>query len=465
MRMKRTLVASFMALALLLGACGGDDDGGSAAVGSGELEGTEITFSVSLAEEEQDAVQELLDQFEEDTGATVNLTSVSSADLPQKLRVEVGAGDPTIHLFAQDNLALKVLVDENLVEDLSDVELPDGIIESMIPEQFDDKTFFLPFRPNVRIAYANQERFEAADVEPPTTTEEFREVAEALREEANGTAKVTLSLAEGDPAAVTISEWIVSFGGNPLVLNDEGSVEAFEFLQGMWRDGLLARESLLAKFDTEVDYLQGETSWLAQNWPVTSAQLSEQGLLDRFTVYEGWEGPERAAHVIGGDVLGVPRGVSEEEKEAALALADFLISEDAQKTLVERNAWPSVRDDAYSDVPEEQQETFEAIQAALEDGWYRPNVAYWSNVSEQMNAAVRRIIVDGAPVEATLNELHGNIEAAAEAAGAEYPPAEDGDSGGAAGISPSPGTTPEATGTASPTATATAAATPSPAAS
>src|SRR5688500_19041993 len=133
--MKRAAVASLMALAMLLGACGGgDDDGGSGAVGSGELEGTEVTFSVSLAEEEQDAVQELLDQFEEDTGATVNLTSVSSADLPQKLRVEVGAGDPTIHLFAQDNLALKVLVDENLVEDLSDVELPDGIIESMIPE-------------------------------------------------------------------------------------------------------------------------------------------------------------------------------------------------------------------------------------------------------------------------------------------------------------------------------------------
>lgn len=444
MRMRRAAVASIMALALLLGACGGDDDGGSGAVGSGDLEGTEITFSVSLAEEEQGAVRELLDQFEEDTGATVNLTSVSSADLPQKLRVEVGAGDPTIHLFAQDNLALKVLVDENLVEDLSDVELPDGIIESMIPEQFNDQTFFLPFRPNVRIAYANRERLESADAERPTTHTEFREVAEAVAEEA-GTPKVTLSLAEGDPAAVTISEWIVSFGGNPLVLNDEGSVAAFEFLQGMWRDNLLARESLLAKFDTEVDYLQGETSWLAQNWPVTSAQLSEQGLLDRFIVYEGWEGPERAAHVIGGDVLGIPRGVTEDEREAALALADFLISEDAQKTLVERNAWPSVRDDAYSDVSEEQQETFEAIQAALEDGWYRPNVSYWSNVSEQMNVAVRRIIVEGAPVQATLNQLNAAIATAAEAAGAEYPPAEeDGDDGGgAAGISPSPGTTPE----------------------
>jgi hypothetical protein len=90
-------------------------------------------------------------------------------------------------------------------------------------------------------------------------------------------------------------------------------------------------------------------------------------------------------------------------------------------------------------------------------------VAYWPNVSEQMNAAVKRIIVDGAPVKATLDELHAAIETAARAAGAEYPPAEDGDAGGAAGISPSPGTTPEASPAA--TATATAAATPSPATS
>ena len=437
--MRKAAIAAVSVLALLVGACG-NGDGGRA--GGGDLEGTTITFSVSLAEEEQAAIRDLLDDFESDTGATVNLTSVSSADLPQKLRVEVGAGNPTVHLFAQDNLALKVLVDEDLVEDLSDVELPDGIIESMIPEQFDGNTYFLPFRPNVRIAYANRERLQAAGVERPTTHTEFRAVAEALAEE-GGTPKVTLSLAEGDPGAVTISEWIVSFGGNPLILNDEGSAQAFAFLQGMWRDNLLARESLLAKFDTEVDYLQGETSWLAQNWPVTSAQLDEQGLLDRFIVYEGWAGPERAAHVIGGDVLGIPRGVSEQEKEAALALADFLISEDAQKTLVERNAWPSVRDDAYSEVSDEQEDTFAAIQAALEDGWYRPNVAYWSNVSEQLNTAVRRIIVDGEPVQATLDQLHTNIRAAAEQAGAEYPPA-DGDGGGTG--SPAAG----ATGTATP---------------
>jgi trehalose transport system substrate-binding protein len=419
--MRRHLLLLLLVPLLALPACGGDDDDDEGAAGGRELAGTSITFSISLAQEEQAAVQSLVEQFESETGADVTVTAVTSSDLPAKLRVEVGAGRPTVHLFAQDNLALAVLVQENLVEDLSDVALPGGIVQAMIPERFNDKQYFLPFRPNVRVAYVNTDRFQGANVQRPQTVEEFRTVAQRLRDAAGGP-KVTLSLAQGDPAAVTISEWIVSYGGNPLILNDDGSVRAFEFLQGMWRDNLLARESLLGKFDTEPDYLIGETAWLAQNWPFTTSQLAEQGLLPKFDVYAGFRGPSRAAHVIGGDVLGIPRGVTPEQRRAAVELARFLMSREAQETLAERNAWPSIREDAYGDVPAEQRETFEAIQNALKDGWYRPNVVYWSDVSEQMNAAVRRVIEGGENARTVLNELHGRIETAARQKGAQYPP-------------------------------------------
>lgn len=420
--MRRHLLALLLVPLLALPACGGNNDEAAPQAGGGQLAGTSITFSISLAAEEQAAVEDLVRQFESRTGADVTVTAVTSSDLPAKLKVEVGAGRPTVHLFAQDNLALASLVQDNLVEDLSDVRVPGEVLPSMTPQKFDGKQYFLPFRPNVRVAYVNAERFRSANVRPPGTVEELRDVARRTRD-AGGGPKMTLSLAQGDPAAVTISEWIVSYGGNPLLLNDDGSVRAFEFIQGMWRDGLLARESLLGKFDTEPDYLVGETAWLAQNWPFTTAQLAEQGLLDRFDVYEGWRGPSRAAHVIGGDVLGIPRGVSPEQRRAAVELAQFLISRDAQATLAERNAWPSVRQDAYGEVPAEQRETFDAVQKALENGWYRPNVVYWSDVSEQMNAAVRRILEGGENPRTVLNELNGRIAAAARQKGAQYPPA------------------------------------------
>jgi trehalose transport system substrate-binding protein len=388
--------------------------------GGGDLAGTTITFSTSLAQAETAAIQDLLPEFQRTTGAKVNLTAVTAADLPEKLKVEVPANN-TIHLFAQDNVSLRVLVDGNLVEDLSDVELPDGIVPALVPAKFDGKQLFLPFRPNVRVAYVNKDRFESANADAPKTTTDLRATAEKLKAKA-GAAKVTLSLADGDPGAVTISEWIVSFGGNPVLLNDEGSIKAFEFIQSLWKDNLLARESLLGKFDTEVDNLQGETAWFAQNWPFTTSELVKQGLISKFDVYEGYAGPDRAAHAIGGDVLGIPRGVSGDEKRAALALANFLISRETQQTLAEKNAWPSVRDDAYGQVPDDQKQTFEAIQEAMKDGWYRPNLSYWSDVSEQINVAITRVIENGENAKTVLDELHAKIEAAAKAKGAQYPP-------------------------------------------
>jgi len=408
-------------LVLLATACGGGkkEDGTTT---SGEFSGVSITFSTSLAETELPAVQQVIDAFQEASGATVTLTQVDSATLPQKLQVEVDSGNHTIHLFAQDNLALRALVDQELVEDLSDVEIPDGVNPTLIPEQFDGVSYFLPYRPNVKVVYVNKGRFEEAGATPPTTVDEFVSTAEKLKADA-GQPKVVIQL-EGSSgaAAVTISSWIVSYGGDPLILNDEGSVQAFTTLQQLWQDELLAPESLQSKFDTDIDYLRGETAWMAQNWPFTTATLADQGILGEFDVYSGWAGPAGPANVVGGEVLGIPRGVSGKQKDAAVALAQYLMSKEAQEILVAENAWPSVRDDALGQVPEEQKQTFDAIQEALQSGWYRPNVAYWGDVDEAINQAIQQIMVDGQPVQSTLDALHGQIEKAATDAGAQYPP-------------------------------------------
>ncbi len=421
----KSLVALASVLALVGVACSKKSPTVSpSAASSGTLAGTTITFSDSLAESEVAGVKDVLKMFQDETGVTVNLTAVTAQDLPQKLQVEVNSDHHTIQLFAQDNLALATLVDKGLVEDLSDVQLPDGITPSLIPQMFDGKQYFLPYRPNVRITYVNKDRFSSAGVSPPTTVDEYKAVAEKLKA-AGGVGKVTLSLADQPdtgPLGVTVSEWVVSYGGNPLLLNDSGSVQAFTFLQGMWKEGDFAPESKLAKYDTEVDDLKGETSWMATNWPFTTAELASTGILDKFSVYAGWKGPARAAHVIGGEVLGIPKGVSGKQKEAAIALAQFLVSKEAQTVLVAKNSWPSVRSDALAQVPADQKSTFDAITAALADGWYRPNVVYWSDVESAMDDAVTRILYNGEDPTTVLNDEHTKIASAAAAKGATYPP-------------------------------------------
>lgn len=423
MKHRWRVFALLAALLMTAAACGGDGDGGDT-TGTGEFAGTTITMSVALAESERAAVQEVLNKFKAQTGATVTLTSVTAQDLPAKLEVEVKSNNRTIHLFAQDNLALAVLVDKDLVEDLSSVNVPDGVTEALIPEKFDGKQFFMPFRPNVRVTYVNKDRFSAAAVQPPTTVDEYKTVAEKLRAEAGG-GKVTLSLAnqpDTGPLGVTVSEWVVAHGGNPLILNDTGSVQAFTTLQDLWKAGVFAKESRLAKFDTEVDYLKGETAWFATNWPFTTAELAKAGVLEKFEVYKGWAGPSREAHVVGGDVLGIPKGVTGKQKDAAIALAQYLVSKEAQEILVAKNSWPSVRQDALADVPAEQKTTFEAIGQALSAGWYRPNVVYWSDVEAAMDRAVTAILYNGQNPKTVLDAQNARISTAAKQKGAEYPP-------------------------------------------
>src|SRR5689334_13165768 len=221
MRRRSRFFAVAAVVATVAVACGGGNgsSGGNTPAGGGEFKGVTITFSVSLAESEVAAVQQVLDMFKSQTGATVKLTQVTAQDLPQKLQVEVSSGNHTIQLFAQDNLSLAVLVDKGLVEDLSNVQLPDGITPALIPQKFDGKQYFLPFRPNVRVTYVNKDRFSAAGVSPPTTTDEYKAVAEKLKASGGGQGKITLSLADqpdSGPLGVTVSEWIVSFGGDPL---------------------------------------------------------------------------------------------------------------------------------------------------------------------------------------------------------------------------------------------------------
>jgi trehalose transport system substrate-binding protein len=418
---RRHWTVAVLALALVATACGAPETGEQA--GEGELSGTSITFNVSLAEEEQEGIQQVLDAFAQQTGAEVKVSNVPAEDIPNKLQVEVESGNNTIHLISYDNNTLPILVDEELVQPLDEVQIPSEVNEALIPATFDGTQYFLPFRPNVRVAYANSQQFESAGVQPPTTFDEYRSMAETFAQE-TGQPRVTVSLAPGSSAPVVISEWILSFGGDPVVLNDEGSVQAMTELQSMWNDGLIARESLQAEFDTEVDYLRGETAYYAQNWPFTSSIFADEGVLELFALDNGWAGPGGEFHVVGGDVLAIPSGVEGDQKAAAIQLANFLMGQEAQSILAEVNAWPSIRDDAVQNVPEELQPTFDAVQEALQNGWYRPSVSYWPDVQVAMDEAVRRILQEGEDPQTVLDELHDQVEQAAQQSGDPYPPEE-----------------------------------------
>jgi len=386
---------------------------------------TVITFSVKVEDRERPALEELLRNFERQTPRAtldrlvrfadsgriqVNLITVDPTALPDRLARETRAGTPTIDLFAQDNLALWQLVHRRLVQPLPDVPDPPQVPRKLLPPRFDDQRYFLPFRPNVRLTYTDRHCLPAG-LSPPTTLAALEATARQLRTK-QGPPRLTLSLAPGDPTAVTISELILAFGGNPRVLNGRASVRAFTYLSQLWRSGLLTRVSFAARFDTEVTWLEDGTSCIAQNWSYTASELAKRGQLGHFAVGAGWAGPSGVArHVIGGDVLGIPAGVKGARRDAAVALAKYLMSREAQQLLVRENTWPSIREDASSAAPAGQGDTYRAINEALRNGWYRPQDTGCRPVlSNGMNEAVSRILQQTQPLKGVLDDVQLKYE-------------------------------------------------------
>ncbi len=379
-------------------------------VGCGRREDPDALRVVMNLSEEEWAVMrgQVLPAFTEQTGTRVQAFQVGSGQLISQLEALVGAGRAEIDLFAQDNMSLAALVNRGLVRDLSEYtdQIPAAVPEHLTDAgRFEGKLYFLPFRPNVQITYFNTRAFAEHGLTPPQTWAELLTVARTFYEK-EGSGRFVFKGYGSAPTATQIYEYILQAGGDPLAFDDEGCVAAFSFLQELGR--YFSPESSRAKWDSMNEILARQEGYLGQNWPFGVAVLVQQFGLDFIGTYGGWSGPAGRAHVVGGDVLGIP--VNSERVEAALALSAFLQSVEVQEMLVRELGWPSIRDDAYGEVPEWQRPHFASVQDALKHGVFRKNVAWWPAYQQMVVQAYQQIVLQGEDVQETLTRLKQQLE-------------------------------------------------------
>ncbi len=399
----------------LLAACGQVGGGGAARTGGGTGGGGSVTFVTSLAEDEKQVVGDLLKQFEGSAGVQVKMVQMESQDVVNQLKAKKQANKVDVDLIAQDNLRLGPLVREAIVEDLSGEQgrIPESAIQQLLPvSQFDGKTYFLPYRPNVQIAYYNADKLNGYGLKPPETWDDLMATAQALKDK-EGVGKVAIQGSAGDPLTVSVFEFIKQAGGDPLVLNDAGSVQAFDFLQKL--EPLMTPEYRTAKFDTMNTILSNDTAYLGSNWPFGISVIVQKNGRKDIKAYHGWKGPQKESHVLGGEVLGIPIGAP--NKAGALQVADFLMSKDSQGQLLSKLGWPPMRTDAFGTVPDWQTEYFQAVQQALKNVDARPNVPYWDDASRAMNDAFRDVVQQKQSTKETLDRYAATIQRAKQASG------------------------------------------------
>ncbi|MCF6092787.1 extracellular solute-binding protein [Microaerobacter geothermalis] len=419
------LFSLLLVASLLLAGCGKTEDQGSASNNatlgeqkseSQKSETKTIRVLMGLGENEWEVMRnDVLPAFESKTGIKVEAIQVEAGDVANKLEAQIKANKVEIDLITQDVNALSGLVARDLVEDLSayQSEIPETVIQGMVDAgTFNGKLLFLPYRPNVEIAYYNENKYAEYGLQPPKTWDDLLKQAKFFKEK-EGIGRIAIKgNLEGDNV-LHIFDFIKSAGGDPYVLNDEGSVRAFEFLQELWP--YLSPDSKKANWNFMNQFIATDSVYLGQNWPFGINVIVKDGGKKEIKAYSGWAGPVKESHALGGEVIGIPKGSP--NKEAAIEFAKFLMSKDIQEILVSKLAWPAVRSDAYGKVEEWQKPYFDAVKNALEKAEPRGNVSYWDDVQKAILDAFRDVVINGAEVKPTLDKYANQIAEAKTKAG------------------------------------------------
>jgi trehalose transport system substrate-binding protein len=347
----------------------------------------ELRVSVTLAPiERQVFEQQILPGFTERTGRKVTIVQMQPDTLIDVLENEGGSA---FDLLAVDNDQIGQLAHQDLVQDMSEAVslIPGETLPAMRSlSQFEDRTLFLPFRPNVMITYYDQAQFQRLGVAPPQAWDQLLDVAARLKE--NGE-HLELHGASGAPSATQLYEFLLQAGGDPFALDSPQSMQALKFLEQL--APALDGDTEKAKFDTVNDDLVGGETALAPNWTFGVREVVVEAGKRDVAVHPGWAGPAGPAHVLGGDVLAIPRG--SERRKPALELAEYLLSQPVQATLANELFWPSMRTDAYQSVQPELRPYWDAITEAMTNAAPRPAVACWHDVEKVLSKAWNAIVV------------------------------------------------------------------------
>jgi trehalose transport system substrate-binding protein len=372
---------------------------------------TELSVMMGLGELEWRTMRErIFPPFEQQHGVTIRGIQAEAADAVKKLVAMHRAGRMQVDLIAQDVLLLQPLVDGGVMADLSahQGEIPPTALPQLVQVgTFNGAIYFMPYRPNVQIAYYHDTKFAAYGLQPPRTWDELLAVANRFKAE-EGIGRVLLHGTLDLNTTTHVVEFIWAAGGDPLVLNDPGSVQAFTFLQQL--APALAPETRRANWNTTNTFLATESVYLARNWPFGVHLLVQQAGKTQIKAYPGWRGPIRQAHVLGGEVIGIPRGAP--HRELALQFMRYLISKSVQESLVSALGWPSFRSDAYGTIEAWQIPYFAAVQEALSHARPRPQVPNWAEVDRALSGAFRDIVYAGQPVQTTLDRYHRQLQSA-----------------------------------------------------
>ena len=367
-----------------------------------------IKFYESLAPSEAAYFQgTIIPQFESQY-PNVNVTLVnlpSASQVATDVEALEKGNDVGASLVGIDNLVVGELIYGNYLMNLTPIIStmePSGLIQSAVnminyENQVYKAVYFIPFRSNIPLVFYSKTAFQNAGItSPPATYTELLQDAQKLK--AAGYSGPVMFQGHGGASTPTeLYQWMVQFGGNPFLFNDSGDVEAFQFLWNL--SSYFSPEYIHGYWGSYVGLAQGTYQILDYQWPYVYNLLTTNASLgmtnQTLGVYPGPAGPVNDNHLLGGDVLVIPKGVS--DLTQIEEFANFLLGAQAQRETLINLSWVAVNSAAYQNLPANFSAVGTALEQAVNTGVFLRNptpwITQWNSLADD---AWTKIIVDHA---------------------------------------------------------------------
>ncbi|MCL4412928.1 MAG: ABC transporter substrate-binding protein [Candidatus Thermoplasmatota archaeon] len=354
-----------------------------------------IQFYASLASSEQTFVNNtLIPQFESEyPGIHVTLVNVGSGAVSKDILALEKSGKVGSIVAGQDNLEIGQLIyssSGNVLMNLNNMTpaiLPSSVIPAAsnlisYEKQVFGGIYFAPFRGNVPMVFYNKTALSNAGIStPPTTDAQLLQDAAMIK---NKTGQNTIMIQgastngghTGSSTATELYQLMVQWGGNPLYLNDTGDLHAMQYLYNLSSYFVPAFSG--GYWGSYKGLAVGNYSILDYQWPYIYNTLTTSPYNmtnSSLGVYPGPAGPVNGNHLMGGDVLFIPKGAT--HVASLETFMHFLLGAQAQKETLLNLSWVAINSLAYQNLPAKYSIVDKALGSAIASGVFLRNPTPW----------------------------------------------------------------------------------------
>ncbi len=391
----------------------------------------QITFWHAMSGGLGETVDALVAQFNEQNPDVVVEAVFQGryGDLFQKHLASVAAGEPPTITQMFENWTpayIQPALDENALVPLGG--LIDPAIVADMPQIFISANTYtidgeqvlttIPFNKSATVLYYNQETVST----PPSTWEELLTLAQSLNQDTDGDGQTDVFGFYMRPSSSGISEIYLTFlkmaGGSIIAadcksvdLNGEAAQSALNYLNELAAVSLIGSDFEDGLFADNTIHMYYSTS--------AGIVFATRSVGDKFpwTTFGGLSGPAGTSSVIQGTNLGVfGMNHSQEQIDAAVRFIEFLV--DIPQTIfwAQQTGYLPVRTSAIES--EEFQsflndnDTYRAPAESLANAFITPGLDEWNDIRLTIADAVEAVLVGGADVQATLDQLDADVDEA-----------------------------------------------------